>query len=236
MTTYRHPFQANCTKSPNGSQDLHSPAASTRTWFHRVQDRPRPEAQGGMFDRRRRAGHGRGFRAGPQPGQSRDARPGHRRAVLHRRPCPGGQPPGRRGQGFVLLVRNLPQERLSIAAAAVATAGRCSPGRSTTPGRTVSANRSAPSRTAASSWPRWRPGDDRRTFVDRCVELLNDGRLTAEEASMAKWWTTRAAEAGGRHRHATARRLRLHERVSDRVRAWTDARITSILAGPPRSW
>jgi alkylation response protein AidB-like acyl-CoA dehydrogenase len=45
----------------------------------------------GMSIARRRAGHG-GLRAGPQPGQGRDARPGHRRAVLHRRPRPGGQP------------------------------------------------------------------------------------------------------------------------------------------------
>jgi long-chain-acyl-CoA dehydrogenase len=27
-------------------------------------------------------------------------------------------------------------------------------------------------------------------FIDRCVEALNVDELTAEEAAMAKWWTT----------------------------------------------
>ena len=68
------------------------------------------------------------------------------------------------------------------------------------------------------------------TFVDRCVELLNDGRLTAEEASMAKWWTTelqkRVADTG----------MQLHGGYGYMneypiARAWTDARITSIYGG-----
>ena len=29
-----------------------------------------------------------------------------------------------------------------------------------------------------------------RTFVDRCITELNDGSLSTEVASMAKWWTT----------------------------------------------
>jgi alkylation response protein AidB-like acyl-CoA dehydrogenase len=29
-----------------------------------------------------------------------------------------------------------------------------------------------------------------RVFVDRCIMELNGGNLTAEEAAMAKWWTT----------------------------------------------
>ena len=29
-----------------------------------------------------------------------------------------------------------------------------------------------------------------RVFVDRCIEELNGGELTAAEAAMAKWWTT----------------------------------------------
>jgi len=29
-----------------------------------------------------------------------------------------------------------------------------------------------------------------RVFVDRCIMELNAGSLTAEEAAMAKWWTT----------------------------------------------
>jgi alkylation response protein AidB-like acyl-CoA dehydrogenase len=29
-----------------------------------------------------------------------------------------------------------------------------------------------------------------RVFVDRCIMELNAGNLTADEAAMAKWWTT----------------------------------------------
>jgi alkylation response protein AidB-like acyl-CoA dehydrogenase len=43
------------------------------------------------------------------------ARPGHRRAVLHRRARAGRQPARRGGQGFIGTCDNLPQERLSIA-------------------------------------------------------------------------------------------------------------------------
>ena len=65
---------------------------------------------------------------------------------------------GDEGQGFKLLVKNLPQERLSIAMAASRTPGRSSRGPlSTATSAPRSARRSAASRTAASSWPRWRP-------------------------------------------------------------------------------
>jgi len=29
-----------------------------------------------------------------------------------------------------------------------------------------------------------------QVFLDRCIMELNDGALTAEQAAMAKWWTT----------------------------------------------
>ena len=29
-----------------------------------------------------------------------------------------------------------------------------------------------------------------RVYVDRCIRELNEGKLTSEEAAMAKWWTT----------------------------------------------
>jgi alkylation response protein AidB-like acyl-CoA dehydrogenase len=67
-------------------------------------------------------------------------------------------------------------------------------------------------------------------FLDRCLAALNRGELTAEEASMAKWWTTelqkRVADAG----------VQLHGGYGYMLeypiaRAYTDARVTSIYGG-----
>ena len=143
------------------------------------------------------AGDGR-VHAGAQPGQGRPARPGHRRAVLQRRAGAGGEPAGEEGQGFLQLVRNLPQERLSIAMAAVAAArGGARAGRSTTSrsaGR--SASRSARSRTAGSCWPRSPPRSRSAQTSSTLRPALNAGELTAVDAAEAKWWMHRAAEAG----------------------------------------
>ena len=78
--------------------------------------------------------------------------PGHRRADLRRRTRAQGEPPRRRGQGFISLMMNLPQERLIIAAQAAAAcecgASRCA---STTPRPARrSASRSASSSTTGS--------------------------------------------------------------------------------------
>ena len=61
----------------------------------------------GMSLRRPRAGHGR-LRAGPQPREDRPARPGHRRAVLHRRAGAGGEPARRGGPGLRAARRQPP--------------------------------------------------------------------------------------------------------------------------------
>ena len=139
---------------------------------------------------------------------------------------------GDEGQGFVLLVKNLPQERLSIAAAAVA---HCRAMLTWT--IDYAKERTAfgqPIGTFQNSRFKLAEMETEvtiaETFVDRCVELLNDGRLTAEEASMAKWWTTelqkRVADTG----------MQLHGGYGYMneypiARAWTDARITSIYGG-----
>jgi len=139
---------------------------------------------------------------------------------------------GEEGQGFTLLVKNLPQERLSISLAAVAHARAML-------GWTIEYARE---RTAFGQ-PIGNFQNSRfklaemetevtiaETFVDRCVDLLNDGALTAEEAAMAKWWTTelqkRVADTG----------MQLHGGYGYMneypiARAWTDARITSIYGG-----
>jgi len=99
---------------------------------------------------------------------------------------------GEEGTGFVSLMRNLPQERLSIAMTAAAACeavlemclqhvkereafGR--PIGTFQHNRFVIAEMATEARIA-------------RVFVDDCVRLHNAGELDATGASMAKWWTT----------------------------------------------
>jgi alkylation response protein AidB-like acyl-CoA dehydrogenase len=99
---------------------------------------------------------------------------------------------GEEGSGFVSLMRNLPQERLSIAMTAAAACeavlemclqhvkereafGR--PIGTFQHNRFVIAEMATEARIA-------------RVFVDDCVRLHNAGELDATGASMAKWWTT----------------------------------------------
>ena len=68
------------------------------------------------------------------------------------------------------------------------------------------------------------------TFVDRCIEELNAGSLTADRASMAKWWTS---EMLGR---VVDECLQLHGGYGYMyeypiARAWLDARVQRIYAG-----
>jgi len=99
---------------------------------------------------------------------------------------------GEAGTGFVSLMVNLPQERLSIAMIAAAACehilelslayakereafGR--PIGKFQHNRFLIAEMATEARIA-------------RVFVDDCVRLHNEGRLDASGASMAKWWTT----------------------------------------------
>ena len=68
------------------------------------------------------------------------------------------------------------------------------------------------------------------TFVDRCVDLLNDGALTAEEAAMAKWWSTEEQV------ELVNRCLQLYGgygymREYPIAKAYLDSRITTIFGG-----
>jgi alkylation response protein AidB-like acyl-CoA dehydrogenase len=67
-------------------------------------------------------------------------------------------------------------------------------------------------------------------FLDECIRALNAGELSAEDAAMAKWWTTelqgRAADVG----------VQLHGGYGYMVeypiaRAYADARVTRIYGG-----
>jgi alkylation response protein AidB-like acyl-CoA dehydrogenase len=139
---------------------------------------------------------------------------------------------GEEGRGFLYLVSNLPQERLSIAASAVAASEAML-------GWTLDyvRERKAFGQTIGSFQnSRFTLAELHgeveiaRGFVDRCTVALDAGELTPEEAATAKWWCTD-----------------LQGRVADRclqlfggygyileypiARAFADARVTRIYGG-----
>jgi alkylation response protein AidB-like acyl-CoA dehydrogenase len=136
------------------------------------------------------------------------------------------------GQGFTQLVTNLPQERLSIAIAAVAAAR-------TALEQTleyVKSRRAFGQPVGSFQNSRFvlaelaTEVDIAEHYVDDCVRALNAGELTAVDASKAKWWCT---ELQGR---AVDRCLQLHGGYGYMneypiARAFTDARITRIYGG-----
>ncbi|WP_421120270.1 acyl-CoA dehydrogenase family protein [Aquihabitans daechungensis] len=139
---------------------------------------------------------------------------------------------GTEGQGFVHLVHNLPQERLSIAASAVAAAEAAL-------GWTLEyvKDRKAFGQPVGSFQnSRFKLAEMRteidvaQAFVDRCIEGLNDGTLTAEEAAEAKWWCTEL------QKRTVDTCVQLHGGYGYMLeypiaRAYTDARITTIYGG-----
>ncbi|CAB4726901.1 MAG: acyl-CoA dehydrogenase [Actinobacteria bacterium] len=139
---------------------------------------------------------------------------------------------GEEGQGFKLLVKNLPQERLSIAMAGVAharailswTVEYCN--ERTAFGQKIGSFQNSRFKLAEMQTEI----TIAESFIDKSVLALNEGTLTAEEAAMAKWWCTE-----------------LQKKVADICvqlhggygymneyavgRAYTDARVTSIYGG-----
>jgi alkylation response protein AidB-like acyl-CoA dehydrogenase len=139
---------------------------------------------------------------------------------------------GGENRGFVHLMENLPQERLSIAVGAVAAIERMLAltleyvtGR-TAFGRPVGSFQNtrfvlAELQTEATI---------ARTFVDECVRQLNAGELTVTDAAMAKWWTTELQNK------VADRCLQLHGGYGymDEYpisKAWRDSRVQSIYGG-----
>ena len=139
---------------------------------------------------------------------------------------------GEEGLGFTYLVSNLPQERLSIAVAAVGAARaafdwtleyvkeRQAFGQAI---GSFQASRFALAemKTEIEMATQW---------VDQAVLALNAGTLTAEDAAAAKWWCT---ELQGR---VTDRCVQLHGGYGYMLeypiaRAYADARITRIYGG-----
>ena len=70
----------------------------------------------------------------------------------------------------------------------------------------------------------------RRSFVDRCVDALNAGELSVEEAAEAKWWCTEL------QKRTVDRCVQLHGGYGYMLeypiaRAYLDARVTTIYGG-----
>jgi alkylation response protein AidB-like acyl-CoA dehydrogenase len=139
---------------------------------------------------------------------------------------------GRLGHGFQALVANLPQERLSIAISGVAAArtavrwaleyvqSRQAFGQAI--GRFQ--NTRFVLATCATEV------EVGQAFVDRCILALNEDRLSAEEAAMAKWWCTEL------QKRVVDQCLQLfggygYMREYPIARAWADARVTTIYGG-----
>ena len=94
------PPSATATTTWSTARRRSSPTASTPTWSS-PRSRPIPsQRHRGMSLLVLERGMA-GLRAGPQPGEDRPARPGHRRAVLHRRAaCRSANLLGERGRGL----------------------------------------------------------------------------------------------------------------------------------------
>jgi acyl-CoA dehydrogenase len=139
---------------------------------------------------------------------------------------------GEPGGGLGLLMRNLPQERLSIAVTAVASAERALAitldyvrernafGR---PVGSFQANRFALAEAATEV-------DIARVYVDRCIAAQVVGELTPERAAGAKYWTSelefRVVDLG----------LQLHGGYGymeeyEIARLWRDCRVQRIYGG-----
>ncbi|HWE57230.1 MAG TPA: acyl-CoA dehydrogenase family protein [Acidimicrobiales bacterium] len=139
---------------------------------------------------------------------------------------------GVEGEGFLQLVANLPQERLSIAASGVAAA-RAALGwtleyvkERKAFGQPIGSFQNTKFVLAEVATE----VEIGQAYIDQCVLALNQSTLTADDAAMAKWWCTE-----------------LQKRVVDRClqlfggygymleypisRAYLDARITTIYGG-----
>ncbi|GAB2723888.1 acyl-CoA dehydrogenase family protein [Nocardia thraciensis] len=145
---------------------------------------------------------------------------------------PGKNLLGTEGQGFVHLMQNLPQERLSIAVMAAAAMAGCLD----LTCRYVRDRKAFGKPLGAQQNTRFVLAELAtkttavQVFVDRCIELLNQGKLTAEEAAMAKWWSTEEQI------ELISKCLQLHGgygymREYPIAKAYTDARVQSIYGG-----
>jgi alkylation response protein AidB-like acyl-CoA dehydrogenase len=139
---------------------------------------------------------------------------------------------GEEGSGFISLMVNLPQERLSIAMIAAAACEHI-----------LDLSLSYAKEREAFGKPIGKFQHNRfliaemateahiaRVFVDDCVRKHNEGRLDAKLASMAKWWTTELQNK------LVDRAVQLHGGYGYMMeypiaRAYVDSRIQTIYGG-----
>lgn len=139
---------------------------------------------------------------------------------------------GSEGMGFIYLMQQLPQERLSIAIGAIAGAERalevtiayCN--ERTAFGRPIGKFQNSRFKLAEMKTET----TIGRVFVDRCIMELNAGNLTADLAAMAKWWVTDLQE------RVVNQCLQLHGGYGYMLeypiaKAYLDARVMSIYGG-----
>lgn len=139
---------------------------------------------------------------------------------------------GEEGCGFIYLMEQLPQERLSIAVSAIAGAQAALDWTVT-----YAKEREAFGKPIGKFQnSRFKLAEMKteitigQVFVDRCMMELNAGTLTSEQASMAKYWTTDLLNK------VVDQCLQLHGGYGYMLeypisRAWLDARVQSIYGG-----
>ncbi|HVX16997.1 MAG TPA: acyl-CoA dehydrogenase family protein [Acidimicrobiales bacterium] len=139
---------------------------------------------------------------------------------------------GDEGTGFLQLVHNLPQERLSIANAGVAAARAAFDWtlayvkERTAFGQPIGSFQN--SRFALAEMKT--EIEIGQSHIDRCIAAHLRGELTADEAAAAKWWCTEL------QKRVVDRCVQLHGGYGYMLeypvaRAYTDARITTIYGG-----
>jgi alkylation response protein AidB-like acyl-CoA dehydrogenase len=139
---------------------------------------------------------------------------------------------GQEGMGFIQLMQQLPQERLSIAVAAVATAERalrvtveyCKERKAF--GREIGKFQNSKFKLAEIRTET----EIARVFLDHCIVLLNKEELTVEKAAMAKWWTTEL------QKRVVDECLQLHGGYGymmeyDVAKMFVDGRVATIFGG-----
>jgi alkylation response protein AidB-like acyl-CoA dehydrogenase len=139
---------------------------------------------------------------------------------------------GEEGKGFLHLVDKLPQERLSIAVAGVAAARAGLDWtleyvkERTAFGQPIGRFQNTRFKLAEVATE----VEVGQAFIDTCVLALNAGTLTAEEASMAKWWCT---ELQHRALHECLQLFGGYGYMTEYpiARAYADARVTTIYGG-----
>ena len=139
---------------------------------------------------------------------------------------------GEEGEGFTYLTAKLPQERASIAVAGVAEAQAAFDETLTYVKERKAFGTSVGSfqNTKFALSEIVTEIDIAQAFLDRCVDRLNDGELSAADASKAKYWCT---ELQGR---VVDRCLQLHGGYGFMneypiARRYADARVTRIYGG-----